>query len=367
MALKQDLSLQPAPEQNRNAATIMAEMAAACTSCGKCVSPCAFLRKQGAPAAIAANGSGAENLMLAYDCSLCGLCDAHCPLGLTPSAMFLAMRRQAVSEDLLDLKPYRPLLSYEQLGGSALFRRDFIPQGCTTVFFPGCSLPGTRPAALRLLFRQLQRQDAAIGLVLDCCGKISSDLGLEERFETLFERLLLRLKNQGITRVLTSCPGCTKTLESNSLGISVMSIYPLLAEAEPSAVSAGRGVVAVHDPCTARFNLPQQQAVRRLIENRGYQVRELPFHGAKTRCCGQGGMVEARVPGTVSKEASVIGEKTNVPLITSCAACCDALSQVAEVAHIADLLTGRDELHVKPPSSLRRWLNRLKLRWSRLD
>ncbi len=343
----------------------MADMAGACTSCGKCVRPCSFLQQQGAPAAIAASGTTADNLMQGYDCSLCGLCDALCPEGLSPSSMFHAMRRQAVTDGLVDLKLYKSLLSYEQLGGSALFRRDYIPQGCTTVFFPGCSLPGMRPEAVRFLLHQLQRQDPSIGLVLDCCGKISSDLGLEERFELILERLLMRLKLAGIVRVLTSCPGCSKTLAMNSEGIAVTSIYQVLAESEGKPARPERGVVSVHDPCTARFNRYQQQAVRRLIEQRGYQIKELPFHGARTRCCGQGGMVEARIPGTVNKEASVIGEKTAVPLITSCAACCDALSQVAEVAHIADLLTCSDEQKAKSPSSLRRWLNRLKLRWSR--
>ncbi|MDD2499567.1 MAG: (Fe-S)-binding protein [Geobacter sp.] len=346
----------------------MADMVAACTSCGECVRPCSFLQQQGTPAAIAGRDDAESTLLSAFGCSLCGLCDAVCPEGLSPSAMFLAMRQQAVRNGLIDLKPYAPWLNYEKLGSSPLFKRDLIPSGCTTVFFPGCSLPGTRPDAVQGLYRLLRTHDPAIGLVLDCCGKISHDLGLTEQFTSIFNRLSTRLHNKGVTRILTACPGCSKILRKFGIQFEVASLYEVLVSSVPLAdVSNQNRVVTIHDPCPARFDQPQQQAVRQLINQCGYQIEELPSHGQTTRCCGQGGMVEGCVPGTVKQESRIIAaEAAGRPVVSSCGACCETLASTTPSAHIADLLTGTGTFTAQPVSSLKRWLNRLKLRFARL-
>lgn len=353
--------------RKRSIGAVMANMTARCTSCGDCVRPCAFLQQQGTPATIAGRGALPDNLLTAYGCSLCGLCDSLCPEGLTPSGLFREMRQEAADQGLVDLKPYKPWLTYERLGGSVLFRRDHIPANCRTVFFPGCSLPGTRPAATKELFRRLQHHDRSIGLVLDCCGKISHDLGLQKQFNTIFNRLQHRLKTYGITRVLTACPGCSKILKKHGQDIEVYSVYELLAEQPTSVPEMTLGTVSVHDPCPARFDLAQHKAVRNLIERTGYRIKGLPSSGSLTRCCGQGGMVEGCVPGTVRREASLISaEAAGRPLVSSCAGCCETLSSVTPTAHVADLLTGTGSFSDKPAASLRRWFNRLLLRFSRL-
>lgn len=363
-----------------NTETLLAEMARDCTSCGECVRPCAFLQQEGTPAAIAAQGDADNNLRKAFGCSLCGLCDAVCPELLSPSSLFLAMRQQAAAQGLVDLKTYQPWLTYEKLGSNPLFRRDLIPTGCSTVFFPGCSLPGTRPDAVRGLYHMLQQQDKTIGLVLDCCGKISHDLGLADRFDAIFSVLTTRLQTQGVTRILTACPGCSKILKNYGSSFEVTSVYEVLLEGQGSRVKGQNTTlspapcplplhpaVAIHDPCPARFDHAQQQAVRTLATAAGYTIEEIPSHGAATRCCGQGGMVEGCVPGTVKKESAIIGHQaTGRPLISSCAACCETLAPTSPTAHIADLITGTTGFTNKPVSSIKRWLNRLHLKFARL-
>lgn len=359
----------------------LAEMAHSCTSCGACVRPCSFLQQQGTPAAIAGRGDAESNLLAAFGCSLCGLCDAVCPEALSPSEMFRSMRQQAVSRGLVNLKSYAPWLNYETLGASTLFQRDLIPSNCSTVFFPGCSLPGARPTAVRELFTRLRMIEPAAGLVLDCCGKISHDLGLTDRFTTIFNQLTERLGRKGITRILTACPGCSKILRKHGSAFEVTSVYEKLLEGQGSGVKGQKTealdakpcplplapAVVIHDPCPARFDAVQQSAVRQLVQSCGYRIEELASHGERTRCCGQGGMVEGCVPGTVKKEAALIGaEAVGHPVISSCAACCDTLSASAKTAHIADLLTGAPVFSTKPVSSARRWINRLKLRFARL-
>ncbi len=349
----------------------MADMAVHCTSCGECVRPCSFLQQHGTPAAIAQKTDFEKKLLSAYQCSLCGLCDAVCPEGLSPSALFLAMRQEAARLRLIDLGTYASWLNYERLGSSPFFRRDHIPDGCTAVFFPGCSLPGTRPAAVLTLYELLRQLDQTTGLVLDCCGKISHDLGLGERFDGLFEKLAARLLHKGITRIFTTCPGCSKIFRHCGKGFEVTSVYELISTLPslPVHTPSDPQTIAVHDPCPARFDQPQQRAVRQLVSRCGYQVAELPSHGRMTRCCGQGGMVEACRPGTVRTEARLLAaEAGGVPLVSSCASCAETLTAITPALHIADLLTPDGSSNGRPAtSSFRRWLNRLKLKFARLS
>ncbi len=362
---KRPLTLSKRHQTNRAS---MADMAANCTSCGECVRPCSFLQHQGTPLTIAQQGATDRNLLAAYGCSLCGLCDAVCPEGLSPSDMLLGMRQEAATRGLTDLKKYAPWLNYEKLGASLFFRRDLIPTGCTTVFFPGCSLPGTRPDAVLELFKRLRLMEPTAGLVLDCCGKISHDLGLTDHFTALFGRLSKRLRHKGITRILTACPGCSKILRNHGEEFDVTSIYEVLAACTaPSRPASPLKVVTIHDPCPARFDPAQQAAVRQLVQSCGYRIEELPSHGTTTRCCGQGGMVEGCVTSTIKQESGVIAaEAAGRPVISSCASCSDSITTATPAGHVVDLLFSKTDFSAKPVSSARRWLNRLKLRCARL-
>src|SRR5512143_1839241 len=75
-----------------------------CTSCGKCVKECAFLKKHGTPAFIADGFDAADtkNLSRPFECSLCGLCTTVCPERLDLDGLFLEMRREAVDRGFGD-------------------------------------------------------------------------------------------------------------------------------------------------------------------------------------------------------------------------------------------------------------------------
>lgn len=343
------------------------EMSKRCTSCGTCVRACTFLQQTGTPAAIARKGADDTALSVAYHCSLCSLCDAVCPVTLSPSSLFLAMRQEAGNRGLTDIGPYRSWLNYETLGRSLLFRRYLIPTGCRTIFFPGCSLPGTRPVNTLALWRQVQSADPSIGLVLDCCGKISRDLGLSARFEKISGVLAARLKHAGITGILTSCSGCTKIFREYGNSFSVQSIYEYLPRAASVPCHSDSETVVIHDPCPSRFDSAQQDAVRSLVQSAGYRIEELPESRRNTRCCGQGGMVEGCVPGTVARESRLLAAAANDRTIVTSGACCaETLCQQSAAVHISDLLAGSGlPLRRQPVSSARRWINRLKLRFAR--
>ena len=313
-----------------------------CTECGACTKACAFLSHYGSPKAIATrfDFSLPRHQAIAYECSLCSLCNAVCPEKLDPCLLFLEIRSQYVDRGYFEESAYGTILRYEKRGTSPLFSWYGLPAGCDTVFFPGCSLPGTRPEVTLRMFRDLQNAVPALGIVLDCCAKPSHDLGRQAHFESVFGEMTGYLSDQGVKRVLVACPNCFKIFQHHGNGIAVQTVYEFIHANGFSAGSKNGGrKVGVHDPCALRNEAPVQKAVRGLLAEMGLKVIELKHHGRRTVCCGEGGMVGSVKPefakawGAVRKR-----EAEGRPMVAYCAGCTGFLNRMSPTIHIADLL-----------------------------
>ncbi len=159
-----------------------------CINCEFCIRECAFLKKYGKPKQIAdaLDMSKMENLSMAYECSLCELCAAVCPVDINPAHMFLAMRGEAVRRGRDSLPEHAAILGYEKRGTSKRYSWYGLPEGCDAVFFPGCTLAGTRPGRTLELYERLRKQIPSLGVVLDCCTLPSHDLGRFDYFNAMF-------------------------------------------------------------------------------------------------------------------------------------------------------------------------------------
>jgi len=313
-----------------------------CTECGACTQACAFLTQYGTPKAIA-NGcdfSLPRHQAKAYECSLCGLCNAVCPERLDPGGLFLEMRRLYVEDGNFDKRAYRAILGYERRGTSALFSWYGLPRGCDTVFFPGCNLPGTRPEVTRRMFRHLQKIIPAVGIVLDCCTKPSHDLGRRAYFESMFGEMIAYLSGRGVKTLLVACPSCFQVFQHHAKGIRVRTVYEVIQEfgGLEGAPPGGREVV-VHDPCALRNEASVHQAIRSLLSGMGLTVAEMEHHGKRTVCCGEGGMVAYVKPEFAGSWSGVRArEYGGRQVVTYCAGCAAYLKRAVPIVHIADLL-----------------------------
>ncbi len=316
-----------------------------CIECPKCAAECAFLKKYGTPKTIAAgcDPSAISWLTVAYECSLCDLCAAVCPVNLTPGALFLEMRREAVDRGIAPLPAHKRILAYEGRGFSTRYSWYSLPNQCHTVFFPGCSFPGTRRDTTIHLYEYLKTKVPDMGIVLDCCGKPSHDLGRSDFFADMFNEMKNWLLGHGIKTVMVVCPNCYNVFEHYGAPLDVISVYEFLnANGLPEAgridaSSRCHHVVSIHDPCVIRNKEPVHTAVRDVASAKGFLVEEMPHSKNKTLCCGEGGAVGCVAPLFSSTWADLRHkEAKNRRLLTYCAGCAGFLNRKTPADHLLD-------------------------------
>ncbi len=317
-----------------------------CVKCGLCGKECRFLEKYGSPRQIADLFDllkGAHRAM-AYACSLCRLCTAVCPKGLDPAAMFLEMRRSAVQEGLAPYPQHRGILKYEKRGISSRYTWYGFPEGCDTVFFPGCTLTGTRPKTTLAFYRYLRRHLPQVGIVLDCCTKPSHDLGRQAYFQEVFSEMKGFLMKMGIRKVIVACPNCHQIFKTYATEMALLTAYEFMAmDGIPHLAGSGK-TVTVHDPCALRFEEAVHVAVRGLLEKQGLRVQEMRHHGRKTLCCGEGGSAGCLAP-ELSEHWGFLRKKeaAGTSTFTYCAGCVNNLRRRMPAGHLLDLMFEPDK------------------------
>lgn len=312
-----------------------------CIRCGLCAESCAFLQKYGFPGEVAESVLNNISRTDPFECSLCRLCAVVCPEEIDPGELFLAMRMEAVSRNPRKLSPYKRILAYESIGGSALFSWYGLPRDCRAVFFPGCAISGTRPKSTWWIFQALKTSLSSPGIVLDCCCKPSHDLGNMSRFKKRVERIQDHLLANRVEEIVLACPSCYAVFEAHVDKLSVKMAWEYLSPGRYPCSGLKKGsAVRLHDPCTTRFFPEIHAQVRNLITGLGLELRELAHNSRQTLCCGEGGAVSFINKDMASKWTQTIKEEAGKDqVVTYCAGCAGFLAQSGiNTVHLADLL-----------------------------
>ena len=343
-------------------AAMISDEIGGCTGCGVCVSECGFLKLHGSPRDLsrAYDPANPKKNIVCFECSLCGLCSAVCPEGLNPQALFLEMRREAVDRGYGTFPEHKGLIGYERTGTSRRFSWYGLPEGCSTVFFPGCALSGTRPAATLEVYEKLRETIPALGLVMDCCTKPSHDLGRQQYFLEMFGEMVAWLESHGVQKILVACPNCYKVFADYARQFETETVYEKLAEIMPGiALDSNSAPVTIHDPCVVRFASAPQAAARSLISGSGRMIEEMPHTRTTALCCGEGGTVGALAPDLVHGWGQRrVDEAAGRPVVTYCAGCANFLGKRLKVRHLLDVVFNTP----KPSSGPMTYVNRLRLK-----
>jgi len=179
----------------------------------------------------------------------------------------------------------------------------------------------------------------SLGIVLDCCMKISHDLGREDHFRVMFQEMKDFLINKGVKKIVVVCPNCQRIFSAYGGGLAVSTVYEIM-DAHPLPVTEKvAGTVTIHDPCPLRFSPEVQLSIRSLVAKMGLTIEEMPHQGKSTLCCGEGGLVSRLSPELAGnwgdmRKAEAGGKR----IITYCAGCTNHLSGRTPTSHIVDLL-----------------------------
>ncbi len=344
------------------------QIAQSCDGCNRCQKECTFLQTHGNPGTIAKKYVKAPDQLYAtsFECSLCGLCTSVCPGQLDPSAMFLEFRQQAVEKGYGQFSEHQRLVNYENKGRSKKYSLYVLPTTCDTIFFPGCSLPGTRPDVTLKTYEYLKTVIKNIGIVLDCCTKPSHDLGRQDDFERMFFELKACLLENEITTIIVACPSCHDIFKTHAPEFKVETVYDIMAQNKIDHRLRLSVDVTIHDPCSARFETTIQKSVRSMVQARGLDIVETDHTKQKTVCCGEGGAVGCLSPTLAEDWAHKRAqEASSHKIATYCAGCVNLLAKKADTFHVLDLffdpertMAGKAKISKAPFT----YLNRLKLK-----
>lgn len=316
-------------------------MSEKCIKCKLCQKECAFLRKYGKPKDIADSYDPKDKLYqgMPFECSLCQLCAAVCPVNINPAVMFFDMRRQTVTAGKGDYPEHGRILGYEKRGTSSKYTFYSLPQGCDTILFPGCALSGTRPDIVKKLYAHIQKTIPSVGVVLDCCTLPSHDLGRADYFHLMFNEMKEYLLRNGIRKVIVACPSCYKVFKQYGNELTVKTIYELIMETALPNTGEVDGIVTIQDSCASRFDKPIHDAIRDLVTAKGLTIEEMPHSRMKTLCCGEGGSVRFLNPELAKNWGHLRkSELSGKSLVTYCAGCANLLSSLTPTTHILDFL-----------------------------
>jgi len=245
-----------------------------------------------------------------WQCTTCGACENQCPVGVEHLPLIIGARRGLVSNGAAPdafAALYNQLERRGNLWGLASDQRQRFVQSAGVETFDasrheylmwlGCS--GSYEAefqkSLRSLFSILRRQGVTFGVLAKerCTGDIAKRTGNEYLFQELAQANIADFQAAGVTKILTSCPHCLRTIgvDYREFGYQVDVVHSAVLVAQ---LTRGLSVpvssqVTFHDPCYLGRYAGHVEEPRELLQRFGGDIMEPERSGNNPFCCGAGG------------------------------------------------------------------------------
>lgn len=352
-------SVQPSYSYIQDSQTISDESiarqeAARCIQCTcmECAKGCEFIRHYEAYPRVylrqvynnvsICTGLRQKNNMI-NSCSICGQCESVCPNKLNFQDVIRETRQTMVETKKMPPSAFDFALRDMAFSNSDAFTLSKSPEGqkvCSFVFFPGCQLPASNPAVVEKVYDLLRNKFSdATGLLLRCCGIIADWAGEKEKFQQARKELLQEVESLGNPELIVGCPGCMQTFRNFYPELKIRSLWAILDQMDIYPIqNEEKKIFAIHDPCGARYQPEDQNAVRSLAGKLGIQLEELPLNRDQTSCCTYGGNAWNANRSLSDTAVDVLAAENPHDYLTYCAMCRDFfLKRGKKAYHILDL------------------------------
>ncbi len=306
-----------------------------------------------------------------FQCTTCGACEFQCPVGIEHLPVIIGLRRGSVNtgawEDDYGTKLFLAMEKHgNSLGLSSNERTKFIQKQQFPTFdgtqeyclWLGC-MGGYDPQGREIVasFAQVMNHLGTTFGVLKkekCTGDPARRLGNDLVFQTLAEENLETLKQNKVTKIVSICPHCVRTIATDWKDFGTPPQIEHHSEfmarhKDKLPTQTKGGEVVFHDPCYLGRYQDIYDAPREVISLSGTVV-EPPRHKERSFCCGAGGGLAflgeekgERVSHNRAKElaatgATVVGAACpfcNTMLRDALAATSDNPPQLLDIAQIA--------------------------------
>ncbi|MGE5200218.1 MAG: (Fe-S)-binding protein [Rhodospirillaceae bacterium] len=281
-----------------------------------------------------------------WQCTTCGACEAQCPVGVEHLPLIIGARRGLASNgeapDAL-AAVYNHLERRGNIWGlGADLRQKFVQSAGVETFdaarheylvWLGCAgaFEADFQKSLRALFDILRAGGVTFGVLARerCTGDVAKRTGNEYQFQELARANIEDFTAAGVTKIVTSCPHCLRTMgiDYREFGFRAEVIHSanLVADLTRTMAAPGAGEVAYHDPCYLGRYAGVTAEPRELLARFGATVREPERHGENPFCCGAGGglLFEEHEEGRrISQVRFEQLQRTGAPtIVTACPFC----------------------------------------------
>jgi len=306
-------------------------------------------------------------------CALCGLCAEVCPTDVDMGAVCQQARQQMVEQKRMPPSAFDFALrdmAFSRSEKFAMSHADDRVGQTRYVFFPGCQLSASSPEHTQKAYQFLRDTypDDGVGIQLGCCGAPAAWAGRNDLMADAHQDILQTYAALDHPTFILACSSCYQMFQKYMPQLRIISLWDIYNENSPVLPqNHGETSIAIHDPCSTRYEAHIQDSVRALLTRMGYTVDELPLSRERTECCSYGGLMwNANRPLAEQTIRRRIGENPQ-PYVTYCAMCRDFFARQGKPTyHILDLIYDNEQQSLAPehpgPGYSQRHENRARLK-----
>ena len=300
-----------------------------------------------------------ENVL--WQCTTCGACEQSCPVGIEHTPVIIGARRGLTSNGEAGEFLAGPFTNLERRGNiwGLLYdqRQKFVQSAGVETFdkakheylvWLGCAgaFEADFQKSLRALFDILRAKGITFGVLAKerCTGDLAKRSGNELMFQELATQNIEEFRAAGVTKIITSCPHCLKTIghDYQHFGFEVEIVHSasLVARLTRGVSMPATETVTYHDPCYLGRYADVHEEPRDLLTRFGAKVTEPVRSRDNPFCCGAGGglLFEEHESGKrISQERFDQLHATGAPTVVMACPFCSIMLKGAQASSNADV------------------------------